>query len=283
MEKFSDYQKWIEKIKQRCDKENFISKVIRDYADQKLEYSVYRLDNDIYAYISSSDIVVRDKEFSQNELNYLGSYCEANEFDFPMTNKKDLLIFTVGNVIAEDDEPSIYCELQKNMIRSYLPIQLDEEMSSLALHEVEKDSEQDINKLLLEALERGHNNPNADPDILEKYAEAIEFYNHVSSLVMQKDEQTVNLQDESKITEGIETATEEVLYDDKNQEKKLEELSEEELENLLYSTSESNHAKEEQLKELRKKELIAQIKQEQQNGKELDTQLKEIRAKTTEK
>lgn len=269
MEKFSDYEKWFEIIKKKCNKENFIGNLkVKDRLEKAeiKNYDGYKMDNGYYVYITEDSIIIRDEPLSQDKFDDESRSFGDREMiiEYNSRTGDKVIDFSAGYVYEDSkwkSEAYIVYSCKDNKGNSTLLTDLDdeefEEEKELTEEEI---SEKNIVKLLLDALEKCRNNPNADQYMIEQYSKAIEFYNQISSLVKQKDEQTVHLEG------GVE----------------LEGLSEEELEKILQSASESNRAKEEQLKELRRRELIAQIKQEQQKGKELDAKIEEVKARTTE-
>lgn len=107
----------------------------------------------------------------------------------------------------------------------------------------------------------------------EEDKEAIEFVENAVDIDLDLLEKKFNLTSDKNIHQDIENET---TYEEAST--NLENLTEEELSNMLKSIEINNKAKEEELKSIQKRKLIAQIIQEQQKGRVLDAQIRDAKS-----
>lgn len=203
MEKFVDYGKWFEIISQSCSEANFMESRIEKYYDHEeeqlkdIKYDCYVIDKDISVCKSDNQIIVMKSEDVEQNFEYglpMGNMLEIQYYD---DTKKDYDVrFDIWGIIDNDlHSPSIVYSSSENGFNSFLPVQEEELESGNEEYYIYKSaSEQNINKLLEETIEEARNNPNADLNFIKEYEGAIEFYNKILHLVMQKEKQTVNLE-----------------------------------------------------------------------------------------
>lgn len=195
--KYEQYKKWSEAIKQQCTEKNFVRSETLGNGDD-YAYNHYDLDNGLHIYISNqekgeSKVWVLDGE-SMLRYEETGrmqrSICldEISEDDFYNLQ----LEFNIGDVKSSDNTPGyIAYQYDTGDVITFLP---DKAGRSASGSEIYIDFNSDLSEDIREKIEKAINSTN-DPELQTSYKKALEFYTKVQEIV-----KTQNKENDSKKT-----------------------------------------------------------------------------------
>lgn len=256
---FEKYSEWFKIILKKCNMNNLVDieqhgAVECFYVDGLHVFKRKDVDTgETYITVSMK------RQFSSNPLDiYMSMYSE----DFNADVDKCSMNIGIGASIDYYKNGTTNADLPSEDINPYSSGYTNEEMEEVLESQARYLNIGNLNNDMLRYLEEARDRAD-DSEMIARYDEALELYTTMQQLVI-KEQQKEN-------GEEAEQSGKKTLMD-------LDNLSEEELANMLELLVTQNQAKEEELKNAQKRKLIAQIIQEQQKGKELDKQLKEAKS-----
>lgn len=198
--KYEQYKKWSEAIKQQCTEKNFVSSETLENGDD-YAYKHYVFDNGLHVYISNpekgeSKVWVFDGPSMQKyektgKMQRSISFDEISEDDFYNLQ----LEFNIGDVKSSDNTPGfILYQDDMNFGEAFLP----DKAGRSGLHYIEEhfDLSLDIREKLENTLEN-----TTDSELQSTYRKALEFYTKVQEIVKTQNKHKEN--DSRKTSKAI--------------------------------------------------------------------------------